>query len=70
MAWSQSDLDAIDNAIKSGALRVEYPNGGSVLYRSLADMRSIRGDIAQCLNVQAGLPKQPRRLKIYSVKDL
>jgi hypothetical protein len=70
MAWTQTDLDAIDKAIASGAVRVDYPGGGSVTYRSLADMRSVRGDIAKSVNDAAGVPAKPRRLKIYSTKDL
>lgn len=70
MAWTQADLDAIDKAIASGAVRVDYPGGGSVTYRSLADMRSTRGDIAAAVNTGNGVAAKPKRLKVYSVKDL
>ncbi len=70
MAWTQADLDALDKAIASGAVRVDYPNSGSITYRSLADMRSIRGEIQNELNQAAGAPKMIRRIKPYAVKDL
>ena len=37
MAFSQTDLDAIDAAIASGALRVKYKDR-EVQYQSLADL--------------------------------
>lgn len=70
MAWSQSDIDAMKKAIATGALHVDYPGGGGVTYRSLADMRSILGDMQAEVNAAAGTPNKPRRLKVYSVKDL
>lgn len=69
MAYSQADYDAIDAAIKGGALKVEYPNGGSVVYRSLAEMRAIRSDIARALAVSSGAVPT-RRVKIFATKDL
>jgi hypothetical protein len=69
MAYSQSDLDALDRAIASGALRVDYPNSGSVTYRSLADMQQIRNNIFNAINAASGTPR-PRRVKVWSTKDL
>lgn len=70
MAWTQADLDAINKAIATGALHVDYPGGGGVTYRSLNDMRSIRGDIAAEVNAANGVTAKPRRIKVYSTKDL
>mgnify|MGYP001549150776 CR=1 FL=1 len=42
MAFTQSDLDAIDNAIKSNVLKVTYGDGRSVEYRSISDLLSAR----------------------------
>ena len=69
MAFSQADLDAIDKAIASGAVRVDYPGGGSVTYRSLADMRATRSDIAKAVAALAGASQKPKRIKVYAVKD-
>jgi hypothetical protein len=41
MAWSASDLLEIENAIKSGTLRVKYSDK-EVTYRSLEEMLKIR----------------------------
>jgi len=41
MSWSQSDLDALDNAIKKGVRSVSYATG-SVTYHSLAEMLRLR----------------------------
>ena len=45
MAFTQAQLDALDAAIVSGELSVEYPNG-SVKYRSLEEMLEIRDLLA------------------------
>lgn len=43
MTWSQIDIDALKAAIATGALTVTYPDGRSITYRSLRDMREIVG---------------------------
>lgn len=46
MARTQADLDAIDSAIASGLMKVRYADGSEMTYRTLAEMKSIRADIA------------------------
>lgn len=41
MAWTQTDLDALDQAIAAGTLEVSSPSG-TVRYHSLADMLHLR----------------------------
>lgn len=41
MAFTQTDIDALKEAIGSGALKVRYADGREVQYRSLAEMREI-----------------------------
>jgi hypothetical protein len=41
MAYTQSDIDALRDAYKSGALRVRYSDGSEVLYHSRQDMKAI-----------------------------
>ncbi len=48
MAFSQNDLDVIDAAIASGALRVKYKDR-EVQYQSLADLLTARSIIASAL---------------------
>lgn len=51
MALAQADLDAAVKVWATGALRVDYPNGGGVTYRSKADLESAIGKIAASLGV-------------------
>lgn len=48
MAYSQTDLDAIEKAIASGALKVKYADK-EVNYRSLDEMLKIRDQIRRAL---------------------
>ena len=48
MAFTQNDLDVIDAAIASGALRVKYKDR-EVQYQSLADLLTARSIIASAL---------------------
>jgi hypothetical protein len=48
VAYSQADIDALKNAIATGAMRVKFGSGADsreVEYRSLAEMRSILADM-------------------------
>lgn len=57
MPWTQADLDAINEAIASGASRVRFADGREVTYRSLADMRSVRDEIAGALGQMPSTPR-------------
>jgi len=50
MAWTQEDLDALEKAIKSGAVEVEYSDK-KIRYRSLKDMMALRSIIMQGLGL-------------------
>lgn len=49
MALSQSDLDALDSAIASGALAVEF-DGRKITYQSTAAMIEARNHVATVVN--------------------
>ena len=51
MAYRQTDLDALELAIATGALKVRYADGREVTYRSLAEMRSLRREIRAALGL-------------------
>ena len=53
MAWTQSDLDAIDAAIKSGTTMVKYDTK-TVTYRSLDELIRIRGLMQKELGLTTG----------------
>ena len=56
MAWTQSDLDAIDRAIASGELSVAYQDK-RVLYRSMEELVQARGLIAGALDAASEAPR-------------
>lgn len=53
MAWTQSDLDAIDKAIASGELTVHFADR-SATYRSADELFKIRALIKGDLQSQSG----------------
>ncbi len=55
MAWTASDLEEIEKAIKTGTLRVKYSDR-EVQYRSLEEMLKIRDLIAKDVNDSAAVP--------------
>lgn len=56
MAFTQQDLDRLDQALASGELSVSQ-NGRTVTYRSVADLKSARDTVQQELQVQQGKPR-------------
>ena len=60
MAFTQADLDELDKAIKSGALRVRTGDR-DVTYRSLEEMMKIRGQMLEALGLvqNGGITLQP-----------
>ncbi len=56
MATTQADVDRLEKAIKSGALRVKYQDR-DVTYRSLAEMRS------ELVRLQRDLNQVPRTVR-------
>lgn len=49
MAFTTADVDALKDAIATGALEVRYADGRQVKYRSLGEMRQI----LQMMNAEA-----------------
>lgn len=47
MAVTQGDIDALDAAIATGALRVRYADGREVTYRSLDELRQVRAMLTE-----------------------
>lgn len=61
--FTASDLAAIEAAIASGALRVEY-NDRTVVYRSMKELLKAREVIRRCL----GLVNKGGRIKVEASK--
>lgn len=66
MAWTQTQLDALEKAIAEGTLRVKYENK-EVEYRSLEDMLKVRDLIRKELGIVSS--KGQRIIATHS-KDL
>jgi hypothetical protein len=62
MAWSQSDLDALDVSIKKGVRSVTYKDG-AVVYHSLDEMLKLRGVMQAEI---AGTTGQTRTVGAYA----
>jgi len=48
--YTQTDLDALNDAIATGARRVSY-NGQTVEYRDLSEMREVRDEMERQLGI-------------------
>lgn len=68
MAYSQTQLTALEAALASGALRVSY-DGRSVEYRSVAELERAIGRVKAGLDAQAGTAS-PRQLRAYGAKGV
>lgn len=64
MAFTQTQLDALNAAIASGTLRVTY-DGNTVEYRSMAELVRARTLVMNGLNTQAGGAPTGRRFASY-----
>lgn len=49
MAFEQSDLDTLDQAIASGVQSVTYADGRAVTYRNMADLQRARDMVERAL---------------------
>ncbi|MBR7961412.1 hypothetical protein KDW41_13260 [Burkholderia vietnamiensis] len=59
MAFTQNDLIAVERAIASGALTVEY-NGKKTTFRSIADLLAARDLIKADVDAASGSQRRPR----------
>jgi len=65
MAFTQTQLDAIEVAIASGTLTVEY-DGRRITYQSTEALLKARSVIKQALATQAGTGSSGRRFVTFS----
>ncbi len=54
MAWTQTDLDAIEAAMVTPEMRVRFQDGREVQYRTMAELLSARDVIKSSLNAASG----------------
>lgn len=66
MAYSQADIDALDNAIKTGAVRVRFQDR-EVTYRDMKSLLEARNlAVAEVNAANATMPL--RQLRVYTTK--
>ena len=56
MAFTQDDLDAINEAIATGELEVQFADGKRVRYRSVEQLKQAKAHIQGEMNADAGKP--------------
>lgn len=66
MAVSQSQIDALDAAIATGAKSITF-EGRTVAYNSTSDMIAARNHLQQLLNAQNGV-MPTRQIRVYTEK--
>ena len=64
MPVTQSDIDALNAAIRQGERMVRFADGKTVEYRSVAELKSARDDALQQLAAESGCTR-PRITKLY-----
>ena len=68
MTYTNTQRDALKQAIASGVLRISY-DGKMVEYRSMTELKAALNEVEAALARDGGDP-QSRRIKIYGEKDL
>lgn len=66
MAYTQTQLEALEAALASGMLRVSF-EGRSMEYRSIEELKKAIAEVRAALAAQQGAPKR-RMVKVYTSK--
>ncbi len=62
MAWTQTDLDAVEAAIASGELTVQHSDGRRITYRSVEELTTARS----LIKGEISPPTVPRQRRIIT----
>lgn len=65
MAWTLTDLERLERAIRTGARKVKYEDK-EVEYRSQADMQRLRREMQEELGITSGEAGSRRRYGKFS----
>jgi hypothetical protein len=65
MAWTKADLDELDAAIVSGALKVKYADR-EITYQTIPDMIRARALIERKIAIDQGEASSGRRFAAFS----
>lgn len=64
MAYTQTQLDELTEAISKGVLSVRHSDGRSVTYQSLDSMRKLRQEMLEEINSTAATRRR-RTMRVY-----
>lgn len=64
MAWTQTDLDELDAALKAKVRRVKYSDGREVEYDSMKEMLELRNTMTNAVGKSSG-----RTMATYATFD-
>lgn len=67
MAWTQSDLDAVDTALKAGKKRVTFADGRTIEYQNTSEMLELRSKMKEEITASASQVK-PRRTTVARMR--
>jgi hypothetical protein len=65
---TQADLDALVGSYLAGTQRVEYPNQGSVLYRTRDELRQMIREVAAALGVPDPMAPAAGRVASFTIR--
>lgn len=65
MAYSQADIDALETAMGTGALKVRYADGREVTYRTLDEMERLLGRMRASVDPIGSASSRRRRYPAY-----
>jgi hypothetical protein len=69
MAFTQADLDIINQAIANGELEVQFPNGSRVRYSSMSDLEKRKAHIVKEMTEAEG-NRRPRMTRLSVGKGI
>jgi hypothetical protein len=64
MAYTETDVQRLEQAIASGTMRVKYADR-EVTYHSLKEMRSALREIRNEVSAAAGAPRRKRVVRLF-----
>jgi hypothetical protein len=66
MAWTQTDLTALEKAMGTGLRTVRFENR-TIEYQSLAEMQAVRAEMLNEIALASGTPRV-RQTRVYTGK--
>ena len=64
----QANLDAVNQALGNPTLKVRFPDGREVTYRSVDELRKAKAEIEEDIRKASGQDRQPRPVRAASTR--